>query len=59
MIIGSTLLTALGGALLATLLYGVIAYGRQPWPARLLVALFVFGAVVLFIALNGPIRIGQ
>lgn len=58
MIIGATLLTALGGALLATLLYGVIAYGRQLWPLRLLVALGVFGAVILFIALNGPIKIG-
>lgn len=58
MILGQPLFFALGGALLATLLYAAIAYGRQPWPVRLLVALFVFGAVILFIALSGPIKIG-
>lgn len=59
MVIGSVLLTALGGALLATLLYAAIAHGRETWPIRQLIALIGFGAVLLLVALSGPIRIGQ
>ena len=55
MIIGATLLTALGAAVLATILFCLIT---RSWNWITFVAYVAYGAVLVFVALNGPIRIG-
>lgn len=55
MIIGAAFLTALGGSLLATLAYCLIMYA---WNLRNFVAMWAFGAIILFVAISGPIKIG-
>lgn len=55
MVIGATLLTALGAAVLATALFCLIT---SAWSWRTFAAYVAFGAVLVFVALNGPIRIG-
>jgi hypothetical protein len=56
MIIGTSLLTAIGAAVLATLLYCLI---NNTWNWRTLVSMVVFGSILVFVALSGPIRIGS
>lgn len=56
MVIGANLLQALGVALLATLLYCLIA---NTWNWRTFVSMLAFGAVLVFGAISGPIRIGS
>lgn len=56
MIIGASLVTAFGAAVLATLLYCVIT---NAWNWRTFAAMVVFGTILVFVALSGPIRIGS
>lgn len=56
MIIGATLLTALGAALLATLLYCWIT---GEWTLIKFASMVVYGAILVFVAISGPIRIGS
>jgi hypothetical protein len=56
MIIGSSIVVALVGALVITLIYALIA---ADWTLRHLVALGMAFALVLIIALAGPIQLGR
>jgi len=56
MSIGPNLLLALGAAVLATLLYCLI---NNAWNWRTFVSMVVYGAVLVFAAVTGPIRIGS
>lgn len=56
MSIGPNLLLALGVALLATLLYCLI---NSVWNWRTFVSMWAYGAVLVFGAVSGPIRIGS
>lgn len=55
MIIGASLVTAFGAAVFATVLYCLI---MNVWNWRTFAAMVVFGTVLVFVALSGPIRIG-
>lgn len=55
MIIEANLLTALGAAVLATLLYCLIL---NAWNWRTFIAMVVFGVILVFVAISGPIKIG-
>ncbi len=56
MIIGSSILVAIVGAIIITLIYAVIA---ADWALRHLVAFGVAICLVLVIALAGPIQLGR
>ena len=56
MVIGATLLTALGAAVLATLVFSLIT---RSWNWVTFVAYVAFGAILVFVAISGPIRIGS
>ena len=55
MVLSLALVTALGAALLATLLYCLI---NSTWNWRTFVSMVVFGTILVFVALSGPIRLG-
>jgi hypothetical protein len=55
MVLSSNALTALGAAILATLLYCAI---NSAWNWKTFVSMVVFGFILVFVALSGPIRIG-
>lgn len=55
MVIGASLLTALGAAVLAALLYALI---MGVWSWRTFAAMVVFGAILVLVAIAGPIKIG-
>lgn len=56
MVIGTSILVAIVGAIVITLIYAVIA---ADWALRHLVALGVAFALMLIIALSGPIQLGR
>lgn len=55
MVLSLALLTALGAAILATLLYCFIG---NEWTWRTFAKMVAFGTILVFVALSGPIRIG-
>lgn len=55
MVLSLALLTALGAAILATLAYCLI---NNAWNWKTFVSMVVFGTILVFVALSGPIRIG-
>jgi fucose permease len=55
MVIGSSILIAIVGAIVITLIYAAIA---DEWVLRKLVAFGVALCLVLIIALSGPIQLG-
>jgi len=56
MVLGPALLTALGAAALASALYTFISTAGWSW--RLFFALTAALTVIIFVLLNGPIKIG-
>lgn len=56
MVIGASLLTALGAAILATLVFCLI---QRAWNWITFVSYVAFGAILVFVAISGPIRIGS